>query len=208
MPDFVRREIEGLSVSQEAEYLILVYLFSPFFLIIPTLTSSVIASDSFAGEKERKTIEALLATPISDSELFLGKMLVSFIPSMIVTILCFMGYSAIVDLITFEASGRLLLPNVTWILLIFLLAPTFALASIGLTVMISVRVKGYREAQQISAVLLLPVLALLFAQMSGAVFFGPIAILSLTGVMMVMDVVIFRLGVKLFRREQILQRLA
>ena len=58
------------------------------------MASSVIASDSFAGEKERKTIEALLATPLSDSELFVGKVLVAFIPAVLVTFASFAVYSS------------------------------------------------------------------------------------------------------------------
>ena len=41
-------------------YIMALYFFAPFFLIIPQMASSVIVSDSFAGEKERKTIEAPL----------------------------------------------------------------------------------------------------------------------------------------------------
>ncbi len=79
LPSHVKDELLGTTDQQVLVYVISLYLFAPFFLIIPIMASSVIASDSFAGEKERKTIEALLATPLSDSELFLGKILVSFI---------------------------------------------------------------------------------------------------------------------------------
>jgi hypothetical protein len=116
------------------------------------MASSVIAADSFAGEKERKTIEALLATPISDSELFLGKILVSFIPSMTITVLSFIIYSIVVDSLSSTIfNGRLLLPNLVWILLIFGVAPTVALASIGLTVMISAKVKRLQRSSTKSA---------------------------------------------------------
>ncbi|MBN1244565.1 ABC transporter permease [Candidatus Bathyarchaeota archaeon] len=185
------------------------YFFAPFFLIIPLMASSVIAADSFAGEKERKTIEALLATPISDSELFLGKTIVSFIPSMAVTIISFVIYSIVFDLLAFSIfNGALLLPTLDWILLIFALAPTVALASIGLTVMVSAKVKGFKEAQQISAVLLIPVFALVFGQVTGALVFGPIVIAALIALFAVIDFAIFRIGVKLFKREEILSKIA
>ena len=41
----------------------LVYLFAPMYLIVPMMVSAVIAADSFVGERERKTLEALLHTP-------------------------------------------------------------------------------------------------------------------------------------------------
>ena len=105
-------------------------------------------------------------------------------------------------------NGALLLPTLDWILLIFGLAPTVALASIGLTVMISAKVKGFKEAQQISFILLIPILALVFAQATGAVIFVPIVISALIGLFAIIDFAIFRLGVKLFKREEILSKLA
>ncbi|MCL2477336.1 ABC transporter permease subunit [Candidatus Bathycorpusculum sp.] len=86
-----------MTQTQLMVYIMALYIFAPMFLIIPIMASSVLASDSFAGERERKTIEALLATPISDSELLLGKILVSFIPAMIVTIASFAAYTIILD---------------------------------------------------------------------------------------------------------------
>lgn len=209
LPNHVRDELIGITDKQVMIYVISLYFFAPFFLIIPLMASSVIASDSFAGEKERKTIEALLATPLSDSELFLGKILVSFITSMIVTIISFVIYSSIVNAISFMMfDGKLLLPNLVWIMLIFGVAPTLALASIGLTVLISVRVKGFREAQQISVVLVLPILMLIFGQIFGAIIFGPMLVGLLIIILAFIDILTFKLGVKLFKREEILSRLS
>jgi len=209
LPNHVEEQLIGMTAQQILVYVMSLYFFAPFFLIIPLMASSVIASDSFAGEKERKTIEALLATPLSDSELFLGKILVSFVPSMMVTFISFLIYSTVVDLFSFYIfNGRLLLPNLDWIMLIFGLAPAIALASIGLTVMISARVKGFREAVHISAILLIPILILIFGQVTGAIFLGPIAISVLVGAFASIDLITFYVSVKLFRREEILSKLA
>jgi len=144
LPINVRKELAGMTPTQVVTYVMSLYFFAPFFLIVPVMASSVVAADSFAGEKERKTIEALLATPISDSEMFLGKVLISFALSMTATVAAFATYSIVVDSSTYAMfGGRLLFPNVPWIMLIFGVAPTIALADIGLTVMISTRVKGF-----------------------------------------------------------------
>lgn len=208
LPSYVRNEIAGMTDRQAMVYIMSLYFFAPFFLIIPLMASSVIASDSFAGEKERKTIEALLATPISDSELFLGKILVSFIPSMIVTIVSFLIYSTVVNIVSFVLlNGRILLPNLIWIILILGVAPTLALASIGLAVIVSARVKGFREAQQITAILLIPILGLVFGQISGAIVLGPVMIVLLVGLFGIIDLVVFNIGVRMFKREEILSKL-
>ncbi|MBO3832314.1 MAG: ABC transporter permease subunit, partial [Candidatus Brockarchaeota archaeon] len=166
------------------------------------------AADSFAGEKERKAIEALLATPISDSELFLGKVMVSFIPSFMITIMSFTVYSILVDVLYFVMfNGRLLLPNLVWIMLIFCLSPAMAFTSICLTVIVSAKAKGFREAQQISGVLLFPIIALIFGQISGAVMFGPAIIGTLTVFFIFVDYAVLRLSVRVFKREEIIPKL-
>jgi len=208
LPVQVKDEIAGMSGAQAIIYMVSLYLFAPVFLIIPIMASSVIASDSFAGEKERKTIEALLATPLSDAELLLGKMLVSFVPAFAVTAAAFTLYSAIVDILTANSfGGRLLLPNVNWIALVFCLAPALAFADIGLTVLISARTKGVREAQQISALLLIPLLAGVLGQASGSVTLQLPSTLLLAALLVIFDIAVFVASIKVFGRDRILSRM-
>lgn len=207
LPLEIQAQIAEMTPNQLGVYIMALYFFAPFFLIIPIMASSVLGSDSFAGERERKTIEALLATPISDSELLMGKILVSFIPAMIVTLASFTVYTVIIDAVTFELfNGMLLLPNLNFLIMIFGVAPTLALCSIGLTVIISAKVKGFKEAQQISVLLLLPVLGLVFAQFSGALILGPLVLLALIGILSIVDIAVFYGGVKIFQREEILSK--
>jgi ABC-2 type transport system permease protein len=209
LPAHVRYEIVGMTGQQAIAYMMLLYLFAPVFLIIPIMVSSVIASDSFAGEKERKTIEALLATSLSDSEMLLGKILVSFVPAVAVTAVAFAIYSAVVDYMTLSLfDGRFLLPNMIWLSLIFGLAPAVAFADIGLTVIISARVKGVREAQQISALLLVPLFAAVLGQASGSMFFDSLLMTGLTTLLIAFDIIILVASVKAFGRDHILARLS
>ena len=208
-PDSVKSEIAKMTGQQAIIYLISLYLFAPIFLIIPIMASSVIASDSFAGEKERRTIEALLATPLSESEMLLGKMLVAFIPAVIVTITSFVTYAAILDYLTIGIfNGRLLLPNPIWLMLIFGLSPALAFADIGLTVLISTRAKGVREAQQISAVLLVPIVAAVLQQTSGTSALDWNLLATLTLLLIGADFAIFVASIKIFGRNKILMQLA
>jgi ABC-2 type transport system permease protein len=54
-----------------------------YFLILPAVIPLAIAAYSIIGEKEQGSLEPLLATPISDLELFLGKALASVIPGLV-----------------------------------------------------------------------------------------------------------------------------
>ena len=206
LPEAVRQTLSSYPKGLQVTYIMLVYFFAPFFLIIPLMVSGVIASDSFAGEKERKTIEALLAAPFTDSELLMGKILAAFAPSMGVTLLGFTLYTVMVDALTLGRFGFLLLPNLTWLVMILCLAPAASLLGIGATVIISSRVKGFREAQQLSALMVVPVLALLFGQASGFLIMGPTVLLVLTILVLVVDAALFGVGVSLFNREKILSQ--
>lgn len=209
LPAHVRHEIVGMTGQQAIAYMMSLYIFAPVFLIIPIMVSSVIASDSFAGEKERRTIEALLATSLSDGEMLLGKILVSFAPAVVVTIAAFIIYSGVVDYMTLGMfDGRFLLPNTIWLWLIFGLAPALAFADIGLTVIISARVKGVREAQQVSALLLVPLFAVVLGQASGSMFFDPILIAALSTLLVALDMIIFIATIRAFGRDRILARLS
>jgi len=209
LPIHVRDEILEMTGRQAIIYMISVYLFAPIFLVVPIMASSIIASDSFAGEKERKTMEALLATPLSDGEMLLGKMLVSFVPAVAVTIAAFGVYSAIIDNYTVELfSGRFLFPNNTWLILIFILAPAIAFADIALTVLISTRAKGVKEAQQISALLLVPLIGVVIGQVSGAMLLDPSSVIVMATALIAVDVVMFLASIKTFGRDRMLSRVA
>jgi len=56
-----------------------------YFLILPVMIPVTLGVYSVVGEKEQGTLEPLLATPLSDLELFLGKSLVAVIPSVFLT---------------------------------------------------------------------------------------------------------------------------
>jgi len=207
MPEQIRQELSQMTAQQVIFYVLSVYFYAPLFLMIPIMVSSVIASDSFAGEKERKTIEALLATPLLDSELFLGKVLVSLVPSMMATLGAFLVYSMTVNLVSIRMlSGNALLPNLVWVVLVFGFAPMMAAACIGLTVTVSAWVKGFREAQQISVLLVFPVVSLMFGQLLGLFVLEPRMVGALTGLFALLDLLIFYYGITTFNRETILSR--
>jgi hypothetical protein len=67
-------------------------------------------------------------------------------------------------------------------------------------------VRGFREAQQLSALMVLPVLALLFGQAAGFLIMGPVTLLVLTVLVLVVDAALFGVGVSVFNRERILSQ--
>ncbi len=208
LPPDVTDVIAGMTPAEGLVYIGLTAFMLPFFFIIPLMASSVISSDSFAGEKERKTIEGLLATPLSDAELLLGKIMVSFIPSMAITIIAFAAFSSLVVGFFYISFGTFIaFPTLTWMAAIFLVSPSLAFVGIGLTVIISAKVKGYREAQQLSALTIVPILALLFSQAAGVLFITTMVLLAITVLLLAIGTLVFFAGLRMFAREEILSKM-
>jgi ABC-2 type transport system permease protein len=173
------------------------------FLTIPIITASVIAADSFAGEKERKTAEALLSSPASNSELLLGKILASLIPTIVLTVLVFAIYGIVTNILSSNAFGVDVLPTPSWLMML-LLSPFLAVAAISVVVLISSHVRGIKEAQQLSSLLVLPIIILPFASIAGfanlSVRFFAYSIIALA----IVDAIILWVSIKGFKREALL----
>ncbi len=145
-------------------------MLAPMFLVLPLMYSTTITSESFAGESERKTMEALLYTPASDVELFLGKVAAAAIPSIGVTWLGFAVYTVILNLAPYRYFQRIWFPLSTWWPLIFWITPALVLVGISLTVIISARVQNFLGAYQTSSSVVLLVVLLFAGQMSGVLY--------------------------------------
>ncbi len=180
-----------------------VFVLGPIFMTMPIFTASVIAADSFAGEKERKTSEALLSTPVTTSELLLGKIAASFIPAVALTLAVFLIYGSVTNYLALKAFNSYILPTTSWLLMV-LISPFLSLAAIGVVVLVSAHVQGIKEAQQISSLLILPILVLPFASIFGTVNLTPDFFLEVMVFLAIADSAIIYLGIKSFRKEAIL----
>jgi ABC-type Na+ efflux pump permease subunit len=147
--------------------LMLGILFAPMFLILPLMSASVIAAESFAGERERKTMEALLYTAASDTELFIGKVLAAFLPSIALTWISFALYIPVVNLGGWSFFGQAWFPLPMWWPLIFWVTPALSALSIAFTVLISAKTRTFMGAYQLSASIVVLVLGLMAGQMTG-----------------------------------------
>ena len=171
------------------------------------MVASVIAADSFVGERERKTMEALLHTPLSDLELLLGKMLTAWIAANVVSIISFVIFSIAVNAVGYGPMGGLFFPNTMWLVLVFWVTPAVAGLGLAATVLLSSRVNTFQEAYQAGGVIVVPIIGLLFAQMAGLIFLSPFFALMLGLVVWLVDGALLWLGRSAFRREDLLARL-
>lgn len=197
----------GLTSAGRAAYIAVVYLFAGFFLLIPVMFSTVIAANSFAGEKERRTLEGLLYTPVSDSELVVGKIVASFLPTIVFTWMCYAIYVGIVVWLGNPIVGSAFFPTGNWWALMLLLVPAVSLLVISIVVMVSTKARGFQEANAIGGSVILPVIGLAAAQTSGLMVLSADVIAWTAAGFAVADLVLLYLIVLAFRRSRVVSYL-
>ncbi len=206
MPDSAKSLLAGHSPGEQISIFFLVYAFAPMFLILPIMVSSVLAADSFAGEKERKTIEALLYSPTTDRELFTAKLLGPWCAAVILGLLSFVLYSLMVDMAGWVAMKEILLPNWMWVLLAVWVSP--AVAGLGLVTMVfvSARAQGFQDAYQTGGLVVLPIVALMAGQMTGVMFFTVGVVFFLGLALWILLIALLWLASRGFYREQLMPK--
>lgn len=138
-----------------------------FFLMIPIMTASIMAASSFVGEKEKHTLETLLYCPLSLKQIFRSKVLASFFLSMIVSFLSFFAMILVLETEIFCTTGSFLLPSLSWLVTMLLIAPAISLIAITLIVRGSAKAQTVEEAQQGAVFLILPIILLVVGQFTG-----------------------------------------
>ncbi len=207
MPPALAAEIASLDGNQTLLVVVLGFMLAPMFLILPLMVASIVGADSIVGEKERKTLEALLYTPASDSELYIAKLLSAVGPAVALSWVSFAVYILVVNVSGMPIMGRVWFPLAHWIPLIFWVAPAIATLGMSVIVMVSSRVSTFMEAQQTSGILVLPIVLLVIGQVSGVIYLSVELVVALGAVIWLVDAVLIWLGLKQFSRSALMARI-
>jgi len=203
--------IGTVSITSTIKLQLLILSQFPFYLLlIPTMVAMNSAAFSIIEEKQTKTLEPLLATPVRTWELLMGKTLSGAIPAIIVTWfyagVSIIGAKLILQdgiALSYLIKGKL---AYIWILSLLLMVPVISLLSFLLGVISSSRASDAKSAQNVALLIIFPVFALVGVQVSGLVMFTPFLLFLLTIVAGMIDIFVLHLAVKLFQRETILVR--
>ncbi|UCC61619.1 MAG: ABC transporter permease subunit [Anaerolineae bacterium] len=203
MPAGLQAALAGYDVAQMFVVVLLVYGAAALYPLLPLLVVTGIASDSFAGEKERKTLEALLYTPTTDWELLLGKLLSAWLPALGVAWGGFLLYTVMANLAAWPVMGRLFFPTTMWVILAAWVAPAVAGLGLGAMVLISSRARTYQGAYQLGALVILPIILLLAGQVTGVMVFSTWLVALLGLVLWAIDAALLWFGRRSFRRSKL-----
>ena len=159
LPEAAQAESLELTLSG----MVLNYILPVFFLMIPIMATSIMAASAFVGEKERHTLETLLYCPLTLKQIFQAKVWASFLLSMLVSLISFM----VIEAELFFLMGRLLVPSVSWLVVMLLLSPAISLIAVTLIVRGSAKAQSVEESQQSAVFLVIPVILMIVGQSTG-----------------------------------------
>jgi len=174
----------------------------PFLLLIvgffPMSFSLVIALETFVGEKERKSLEPLLATPLTNTQLYVGKMLAALIPPMVTSYLGIAVYILGLFIFADWAVPPTLLAQ------ILLLSTVQGVIMVAAAVIVSSQTTSARAANLLASFIIVPV-ALLLQFEAVALFWGNNeGLWWLLTALIVTAIMLIRMGIKIFNREELL----
>jgi ABC-2 type transport system permease protein len=192
----------------DPEAAIQAYVFQYFLvmLVLGPITSAMsVAASSVISEKQARTLEPLLVTPITTLELLGGKLLGSLLPALIVTVISLVLYVGVVALVGAPGVfGILLGPRALGVVL--LVGPLAAMVALQLAICVSSRVNDARTAQQLGVFVILPIPGLLLGQLFGGIeLTGPVILWIALGLFLV-NIGLMWFAIRLFDRETILTR--
>lgn len=192
----------------EPEAAIQAWIFQQFLVLLvltPVTGAMSIAAYSIVGEKQARTLEPLLATPLTTFELLAAKVLGALLPALGLTVATFGLYLAGVAVFADPGAFRALLTPAS-LGVAFVFGPLAALAALQLAVCVSSRVNDPRGAQQIGALIVLPVTAAFIVQITGMLQLTLPVIASVALALVGVNIGLMLLGISLFERESILTR--
>lgn len=175
------------------------------FLIMPASVPLAIASYSIVGEKQTRSLEAVIAAPISTEELLAGKTIAAIVPALVTVWLAYVVLIGVVVVVMGAALARVII-DPTWFATVFALGPAIGLVSVVIGIAVSSRVNDPRAVQQIGTAVLLPFILLMVVQLQGGQLLATKDYLLAAAGFTVIGVIGLRIAARLFGRESILTR--
>jgi ABC-2 type transport system permease protein len=180
--------------------------FSFFFIIGAVYLPTSIAAYSLVGEKVEKSLEPLLATPLSDSEILLGKSLAAFLPPLAAIYAGSAIFMALMDKLTYSQLGYLYFPNWNIAVILLAVAPLACMLSVEVNVIISTIANDVRTAQQLGGIMILPFAGIYVAGETRLISLTASNLLIISAVILLVNIFLLRFSRSVFHRDEILTK--
>jgi ABC-2 type transport system permease protein len=206
--EMYRTQPASQALSPEGAIQAMIFQFALTLMVgLTTVTGGMsIAAHSVVGEKQARSLEPLLATPLRTSELLIAKILSAALPGIALTIVFFAIYIACVAAFAEPGVWTILL-TARSLGLVFVLGPLAALVGLQIAVCASSRAHDARSAQQLGAmVIVVPLVALQITQVLGGIIVDAPVIFVIASLLTAANAALFLFAIALFDRESILTR--
>ncbi|MBN1314646.1 MAG: ABC transporter permease subunit, partial [Anaerolineales bacterium] len=178
--------------------------FVPFLLLMvgffPVSASLYTALGAFAGEKEQKSLEPLLASPLADWQLYLGKFVGTIIPPLLAA---YMGMAIYTIGLSMLANWHI---PAGMLVLVMALATVQASVMVAVAVVVSSQTTSVRAAGLLASFIIVPIGALILAESFVIISATPEWLWGFVVGLLLVAVLFIRMGIHLFDREELLVR--
>jgi ABC-2 type transport system permease protein len=198
-PELARLDADGRAQA------FMLQVFLMFSLLVPVVGALSLAAQAIVAEKQARSLEPLLTTPITVPELLLGKVLAPFVVALAMLAATYLLHLAGMLAFGERDVWRTLLGART-LMLFAVLGPLVSLTALLTAGIVSSRVNDARTAQQLGGFLALPITAIFIAQLMGQFLLGIGALLSMAAMLAGVNLLLLWVGVRVFQRETILMR--
>jgi ABC-type Na+ efflux pump permease subunit len=177
--------------------------FSFYYMILPGILLPTFAAYTIVGEKIEKSLEPLLATPITDQEMLFGKALAAFIPIIVATYVGATIYMIFADELTHNLLGYFFYPNWSIAIILLLLVPLVCIACLELNVIVSSKVNDLRSVALLDTLIIVPAVVIYVSFEIGFLPFEESYLLIISACFFAADIVLYYLSRLAFNREEI-----
>jgi ABC-2 type transport system permease protein len=179
-----------------------------YLMIFTFFITALVARETFAGEKQNRTLEKLLSLPISDKKLFSGKLISIFLISCILVMVDFFVISLAIwgGGIFYGYSTEIF--SESWLLMGLFLAPVVSLYGASATVILSLYLGNEKSVEHASVVFMLPLAPLIILPLLNSGMLTLDFYVYTTVLIVAIDVILLMYGVLRFQRDKLLEKMS
>jgi ABC-2 type transport system permease protein len=180
--------------------------FSIFLIIGSAFVPLGIAGYTIVGEKVEKSLEPLLASPLTDGEILLGKTISAVLPALIAMYTGGVIFMVGTDVVAYPSLDYYYFPNWTIAVILFLGMPAATMMSVEFGVIVSSRVNDVRSATNFGALMFFPFLIIYILGQTKLITLDTETMFKISVILLMIDVILFFISTALFKREEILTK--
>ena len=204
LPGPVQENVVGDTPAARGAYMLAVYLLAPVAIVVPLTVSSAVGAHAIVGERERGTGEFLAHSPLTEREIFVGKLVASLIPGFLATAVGFGAYSLLVNMKVGPLVGGWFFPTAGWWILIVWVVPPFIAMALAVILWVSSKVRSTAAAQQAATLVSLPVIFAAYGVSSGLLINPVMAAIAVGSVAWALAIAGLLAGSRSLHRERLL----